>query len=83
VKDHLGREGDQAMTPQEQAIFSSTRNVNPPLTTVPQDGSANSSGPYYAYTLGREVQGHHQQLFSQYAYEVPRDSQMRVMYGRK
>jgi hypothetical protein len=83
VTDHLGREGDQTMTAQEQSIFAGARSVTPPLAMAPQDSPASFSGAYYAYTLGREVQNHHQQLFSQYAYEVSRDHQMSVTYGRK
>ena len=71
------------MTPREQDTFPTTHNVNPSDSTANPYGPGGSSGAYYAYNLGREVQGYHQQLFSQYAYEVSRDSQMSMTYGRK
>jgi hypothetical protein len=71
------------MTSRDQDIFPTTRSGDTSASAVTQYGPAGSSGAYYAYTLGREVQGHHQQLFSQYAYEASRDNCTSVIYGRK
>jgi hypothetical protein len=71
------------MTSRDKGIVPTTSSSDTSATVVTPYGPAGSSGAYYAYTLGREVQGHHQQLFSQYAYEACRDTRTGVPYGRK
>jgi hypothetical protein len=71
------------MTSIDKGSFPTTRSIDTSAAAVTQYGPAGSSGAYYAYTLGREVQDHHQQLFSQYAYEASTDNRPSVSYGRK
>ena len=62
------------MTSTDKGIFPTPRSLDTSASAVTQYEPAGSSGAYYAYTLGREVQDHHQQLFSQYADEASRDT---------
>ena len=45
------------MTSRDKGIFPTTRSIDTSSSAVNQYGPAGSSGAYYAYTLGREVQG--------------------------
>jgi hypothetical protein len=71
------------MTSRDEGIFPTIESSDTSSSAVTQYGPTGSNGAYYAYTLGREVQEHHQQLFSQYAYEAPRHTRTGVTYGRK
>jgi hypothetical protein len=71
------------MTSTDKGLFPTTRSLDTSAAAVTQYGPAGSSGAYYAYSLGRQVQDHHQQLFSQYAYEASRDNRTSTPYGRK
>jgi hypothetical protein len=69
------------MTSIDKGGFPHTSSIDTSAAAVTRYRPAGSSGAYYAYTLGREVQDHHQQLFSQYAYEASRDNRTSVPYA--